>query len=486
MKIKGFWHICMINEYMQIITEQLKLIIDSKLYDKVTEIIVGCSGTDENLIKVKKLFKPYSKIRIELHVTLLELYEFPTLETIYKNSQQDKFFGFYIHTKGVSWPKHEGGKYWRDYMNYYNLTKWKDCLKMLQKGYNLCGVKLLTEKDSPAFKLHYSGNFFWFKSTYVETLNDPFTLNIKNRIEAEMWIGSGKSPLPASLCQMFVDYNTKGKFMDTQTTDGVNYVHTLSWNLPSETEKIMERLYSQNFKNDFQHYIVDLGFPLEHGDKIPVNIKQSQQVNSNKLQVLAQRYGSKVMKLENIGVSQNWTNVFKTLKLKDQDVLIGADPDEHTLTHGWVNAMGKVLRSEQFKIGMVSLMMTDHVKLIKKGQYTEEIINGIRVWFPSVSINWALIGFSGEFLNKIKEIPYPKDCPRYGYIESMTLPYFDKLGFNWVILPDYQVKHTDFELGEPGASKLLREWKNLIIFKRNIYGQIDLFEFLKLKQEGKL
>lgn len=486
MKIKGFWHVCMINDYEQIIAEQLKLIETSGLYERVDTIYVGCIG--KSTVKVQELFQDYEKIKIVLHETELLKYEFPTLELIYNHSKQDKFFGFYIHTKGVSWPGNEGGRHWRDYMNYYNIKKWKDCLKMLNKGYNLCGVKLLTEKDPPAFHVHYSGNFFWFKSSYVEGLKDPFTLNTKNRIEAEMWIGSGDKPVPASLCQLFVDYNTKGKFNQKKQTQGKTYVHTLCWNLVSESEKIVERLYSQNYTEDFEHYLVDLGFPLTKGDEVPKDIKASQEKNSKDLLSLAQRYGSKVMKQENIGVSQNWTNVFRTLKLKDEDVLIGADPDEHTLDHGWVDAMASVLRSEQYKIGMVSLLMQGHEVVLKKEKdyIQEEIINGVRVWFPCCDINWALIGFSGEFLNAIKEIPYPADCPRYGYIESMTRPYFKKLGYNWVILPDYRVEHTDFELGEPGSSKLLREWKNLIIFKRNIYGQIDFFEFLKLKQEGKV
>jgi hypothetical protein len=53
-------------------------------------------------------------------------------------------------------------------------------------------------------------------------------------------------------------------------------------------------------------------------------------------------------------------------------------------------------------------------------------------------------------------------------------------------MPDYTVKHTDFELGEPGSSGLLRQWKNTIIFKRDIYGQISFEEFLIMKREGKL
>ena len=61
--------------------------------------------------------------------------------------------------------------------------------------------------------LHYSGNFFWFYSGYVKTLPEIVTLDIKDRNNAEFWICSGKNPEAATLCQKFVDYNTKGKFI---------------------------------------------------------------------------------------------------------------------------------------------------------------------------------------------------------------------------------------------------------------------------------
>mgnify|MGYP001568893692 CR=1 FL=1 len=51
------------------------------------------------------------------------------------------------------------------------------------------------------------------------------------------------------------------------------YIYTLSFNLVTEVEKATERLYKQN-KHNFEHYIVDLGFPLVKGDEIPDNIEE--------------------------------------------------------------------------------------------------------------------------------------------------------------------------------------------------------------------
>jgi hypothetical protein len=126
----------------------------------------------------------------------------------------------------------------------------------------------------------------------------------------------------------------------------MNYLHTLCWNLVSEVEKAVKLLYELNDPKDFKHVIVDLGFPLE-SDEIPLDIKKSKRNNTKRLRELAERYGSMYMKTQNEGVSQNWTQVYNTLGIKDNDCLICADPDEHPLNEGWVKAIGDVLKSDE-------------------------------------------------------------------------------------------------------------------------------------------
>jgi hypothetical protein len=208
--IQGFYHVCMINDYRAIVQEQWNQIKDSGLLDAVDKIHVGCLGPKSDFNKVVDLI--YCDKVAFYHDISTGLYEFFTLKILEYQSSISDFNGFYIHTKAVTWPNHEGGKYWRDYMNYYNIIKWRDCLDHLQRGYETCGVKLQSVRDAPAFKMHYSGNFFWFKSQYARTLTPISQLNLTNRLDAEMWIGSG-CPIAATFCQMFVDYNSKGKFV---------------------------------------------------------------------------------------------------------------------------------------------------------------------------------------------------------------------------------------------------------------------------------
>ena len=207
--IQGFYHICMINDYRSIVREQWDLIKSSGLLDAVDKIHIGCLGPKSDFNALVDLI--YCDKIAFYHNISTSLFEFFTLNILHYQSGINDFNGFYIHTKAVTWPKHEGGKYWRDYMNYYNITKWKDCLDNLEKGYETCGVKLQSLRDGPAHKMHYSGNFFWFKSQYIRTLVPINQLNVTNRLDAEMWIASA-CPIAATLCQMFVDYNTKGIF----------------------------------------------------------------------------------------------------------------------------------------------------------------------------------------------------------------------------------------------------------------------------------
>lgn len=471
MKIKGFIHVCLINDWQEIISEQFKLMIRSGLYDRCDEIYIGCVGEDVN--QLKRFLARYSKPLVKIHVENIRCYEFPTLEYLHQKSIKDNnFLGFYIHTKGVSYPGHEGGKYWRDYMSYYNLTKWRDCVTKLNRGYDTVGVKL---RPSP---LHYSGNFFWFKSAYVKRLSSPLLMNMKDRFQAEFWIGSGK-PNACSLCQLFVDYNTKGIFQPPKIMSKI-YVHTLAYNLPSEVEKTTNLIYSQN-DCEFKHYICDLGFPLLEGDKIPGSIPDAQKKNSDKLKEICVRYGSTYLRMENIGVSQNWTQIIKHCNLNDDDVIIGADPDERTMDDGWISAMAKVLRSG--KIGMVSLIMPEQVEMMKQWKYVEQKVDDVRAINVFGTANWALIGFKGEYLRKMGDMPFPDTHPVYGYIETFVRRELEKHGYKNLFLPDHRVYHTDYPK-DPGAPKLLRAWKNQIIFNFKQYGQMDFCKFLKMIKEG--
>jgi hypothetical protein len=210
--IVGFMHVCMINDWMDILDEQVTIMKESGLYDEMRVCNIGAIGQFMQLEKLNEYIKKNDKLQFVVHSEDLKRYEYLTLRYIKEVCDKGSdFYGFYVHSKGVSYPAppyNEGGKYWRDYMNHYVIRDWKEDVRHLDLGYDTCGVKYINKKWPP----HYSGNFFWFKSLYVKDhLLDVNRMNLKDRFNAEMWICSGNA-IAATLCQDFVDYNTKGIF----------------------------------------------------------------------------------------------------------------------------------------------------------------------------------------------------------------------------------------------------------------------------------
>ena len=106
----------------------------------------------------------------------------------------------YAHTKGaynfdpVNAP-------WRRSMTKYTVGGWRDCVKLLEDGYDTAGCHWLTREkyhNPPDFLWpvsHYSGNFWWARTGYLRQLPP---LADDDRWAAERWIGLG-DPYPADL-----------------------------------------------------------------------------------------------------------------------------------------------------------------------------------------------------------------------------------------------------------------------------------------------
>lgn len=217
-KIYGFYHVLLVNHWQEIVTEQITLLLTSGLYEASESIFIGALGKKKELSRLRQLFKVYPKFIIEYHSDNIEEYEFATLKILKKKSSAESFYGYYLHTKGVSWDKkhpkaYKGGNCWRQSMGYFLADRWKDNLYNLEIGYDLSGSQLLSARRSPAFQEHYSGNFFWFNSDHVKLLKPVESLNLKNRWEAEMYICS-YYPIAATLNQERIDYNTNKIWKD--------------------------------------------------------------------------------------------------------------------------------------------------------------------------------------------------------------------------------------------------------------------------------
>lgn len=259
---------------------------------------------------------------------------------------------------------------------------------------------------------------------------------------------------------------------------GTIYIMSLCFNLPSEMEQRTKELYERNKGIKFKHYIIDLGFPLEYGSDIPDNVEQAKKNNTEYLLSICKEYGSEYLKFENIGVSQNYTQFMKAVQLKDEDILICADPDEIVHTDGWVIALAKVIRSSN-NIAWCGLSMADQVPYMDTMDTVKKLtVKDIRVNEINGIISCAQWGISGAFLNKCGGMPVPNGWSVYGFAEGAMYEKMMEFGWWWGMLPDYIVEHSE-------TSTIYREYKDAVTSGNyTAEKQINFETWLELKQKG--
>lgn len=130
-------------------------------------------------------------------------YEFPTLELLREFSiNNPEYYVLYIHSKGVSRGKDTFKPAiddWREYLLYFMVDNWRECVSALEKGYDTVGINYL-QTPLP----HFQGNFWWAKASYIKTLCKPKDtkliiddqhkkLGFTERHKAEMWLLTGSA-----------------------------------------------------------------------------------------------------------------------------------------------------------------------------------------------------------------------------------------------------------------------------------------------------
>jgi hypothetical protein len=188
MRILGFWHIFLTGHYYSIVTDQLRILLTSGLYDACEEINIGCLGMPEEKVLLERLIvNQYPKLKIKYYSEDRLEYEFSTLRLI----EQDKteYVGFYFHTKGVTNPSWTIINHWRAWLNEAILNSWQAHKEHVENGYDVSSVNYC---HPPKHPYHFSGNFWWFRRSYINRLPPIDRLDQSNRYNAEMWICLGR------------------------------------------------------------------------------------------------------------------------------------------------------------------------------------------------------------------------------------------------------------------------------------------------------
>jgi glycosyltransferase involved in cell wall biosynthesis len=189
--ILGFWHLAKLGYWEEIAELQLQRLKDSGLYDATDIIHVNMVGVD-SCEEFPEFIKSDPKFKLSFG-TKLDDYEFPTLEILQNTVENMEANVWYIHVKGAS---NCAGDYnspvwlWREYLEYFVIDKWKDNITALEEGFDISGAEWRDNTTVQAHAPHFSGNFWWASSKYIQTLPKVKDIWTKDyRLNSEFWIG---------------------------------------------------------------------------------------------------------------------------------------------------------------------------------------------------------------------------------------------------------------------------------------------------------
>lgn len=185
MIVKGFWHIYCTQHWYTVVSEQMRILLTSGLYDECEEISIGAVGDPMELKWLKRLFiDQYSKLKLRYHSERAIDFEFPTLQLI--ENDDSEYVGFYFHAKAVTKPSETLINHWRSWLNESILNRWRDHRNNVETLYDVSSVNHLMNPE------HFSGNFWWFNREYINKLPKIYSLNKTHRWSAEQWICRGR------------------------------------------------------------------------------------------------------------------------------------------------------------------------------------------------------------------------------------------------------------------------------------------------------
>jgi hypothetical protein len=191
----AYYHIYLPDDsgiWTSMVLEQFKIMEDSHLLDNLDELRVTLiSKNDSRVWNFMELIKLYHKnVVFDLALNPFDndqsmmsglntnaVTENYTLRKIYNNAINEDAYVLYFHAKGITaLLKHQNEMaayrqyaYWRYFLNWGVLEKWKHCIEMLD-SHDVSGVNYF-DYPSP----HYSGNFWWTTTNHLRQLPDPST-----------------------------------------------------------------------------------------------------------------------------------------------------------------------------------------------------------------------------------------------------------------------------------------------------------------------
>jgi len=185
------YHIYCVNNYIDIVKEQVERLLKSGLYDWCDRFEVCCTDVTNEFIGIDEQFQGLTKVNI--NKTDKNSYEYWPIKLIWNISQENPGEVLYFHTKGVSNTyknivtkeisdrKTRGIKWWREIMEHFLIDNYKDCIEALQSS-DHCGVT--------CNQGWYWGNFWWSNLKFIKDNESPTLFG--DRWYFEAWLNYGR------------------------------------------------------------------------------------------------------------------------------------------------------------------------------------------------------------------------------------------------------------------------------------------------------
>ena len=180
----------LVNNWREVFTDQLGVLIHSGLLANTREMFIHAYPDIDEIYKLTKHFKNITLIQEPENRS-----EIPALHNL---STTEEDYNLYFHSKGVTHNTSAPVKCWREYMNYFNISLWRECVDCLQSN-DAVGVNFQFQPFP-----HFSGNFWWATKTHIK--------NIRNL------------PNERGACEWYIA-SIPGKYMSLHNSN-INHYHT--------------------------------------------------------------------------------------------------------------------------------------------------------------------------------------------------------------------------------------------------------------------
>jgi hypothetical protein len=159
-----FIHTANVDGALQRLLQFASLLEKTHLLHIANKIFISYVGAETSVFHT--IHPSFTIVHASRH---LEAYELPTQNLIWNYAKDHSNSQIlYLHTKGVGKEKNECIEDWINYMLYFCVERWEEATHML-KDHDTTGVDLLQEPT-----MHYSGNFWWAKASYIQSLPQPY------------------------------------------------------------------------------------------------------------------------------------------------------------------------------------------------------------------------------------------------------------------------------------------------------------------------